>query len=115
MARLYSNENFPFPVVAELRRLGHDVLTIQETGLDNRKAPDPEVLISAHAQQRALLTINRKDFRRLHYQSSDHSGIVLCTRDIDFVGQAKRIHAVLQQYSSLAGQLIRVNRPQENG
>jgi len=32
MARLYSNENFPLPVVEELRRLGHDVLTIQETG-----------------------------------------------------------------------------------
>lgn len=56
MARLYSNENFPFPVVAELRRLGHDVLTIQETGLANRKVPDPEVLRYAHAQERALLT-----------------------------------------------------------
>ena len=33
MARFYSNENFPLPVVEEgLRRLGHDVLTIQETG-----------------------------------------------------------------------------------
>jgi hypothetical protein len=27
MARLYSNENFPLPVVEELRRLGHEVLT----------------------------------------------------------------------------------------
>jgi len=32
VARMYSNENFPLPVVEELRRLGHDVLTIQETG-----------------------------------------------------------------------------------
>jgi len=31
MARLYSNENFPLLVLLELRRLGHDVLTIQET------------------------------------------------------------------------------------
>lgn len=112
MARLYSNENFPLPVIAELRRLGHDVLTIQETGMDNRKVPDPEVLNIAHTHQRALLTLNRKDFRRLHYQSPEHSGIILCTRDIDFIGQAKRIHEVLQQYTSLAGQLIRVNRPQ---
>ena len=29
MARLYANENFPLPVVNELRRLGHDVLTTQ--------------------------------------------------------------------------------------
>jgi len=28
MARLYSNENFPFPAVEELRCLGHDVMTI---------------------------------------------------------------------------------------
>ena len=35
MARLYSNENFPLPVVLELRRLGHDVVTTQEAGLAN--------------------------------------------------------------------------------
>lgn len=38
MARLYSNENFPLQVVEELRRLGHDVLTIQETGPLSDKA-----------------------------------------------------------------------------
>jgi hypothetical protein len=31
MARLYSNENFPLPVVERLRVLGRDVLTIQKT------------------------------------------------------------------------------------
>ena len=31
MARLYSNENFLQPVVDELRRWGHDVLTVLET------------------------------------------------------------------------------------
>jgi len=30
MARLYADENFPFPAVEELRRLGHDVLTSYE-------------------------------------------------------------------------------------
>jgi len=30
MARLYSNENFPLPVVERLRALGQDVLTTQE-------------------------------------------------------------------------------------
>ncbi len=43
MARLYSNENFPLPVVEELRRLGHDVLTIQETGKANQEYPDEAV------------------------------------------------------------------------
>ena len=32
MAGLYSNENFPLPVVERLRALGHDVLTLQEAG-----------------------------------------------------------------------------------
>jgi hypothetical protein len=36
MARLYSNENFPLPVVEKLRELGHDVLTIQETGMSDQ-------------------------------------------------------------------------------
>ncbi|HEY4759482.1 MAG TPA: DUF5615 family PIN-like protein [Thermoguttaceae bacterium] len=35
MARFYANENFPLPVVEELRRLEHDVLTTQESGLKN--------------------------------------------------------------------------------
>jgi hypothetical protein len=35
MARLYTNENIPMPVVAELRRLGHDVLTSLDAGNAN--------------------------------------------------------------------------------
>jgi hypothetical protein len=31
MARLYANENFPFPVVAELRQLGHLVNQLPTT------------------------------------------------------------------------------------
>jgi len=38
VARFYANENFPLPVVEELRRLGHDVLTIQETGHPDQPA-----------------------------------------------------------------------------
>ena len=40
MARLYSNENFPYPVVEELRRLGHDVQTTLETGQAGQPMPD---------------------------------------------------------------------------
>ena len=32
MARLYADENVPFPLIEELRWLGHDVLTILEDG-----------------------------------------------------------------------------------
>lgn len=111
MARLYSNENFPLPVVQELRRLGHDVLTVQDTAQENRSIPDEEVLVFAHGQGRAVLTINRKDFLRLHLRASQHSGVILCTADRDFAGQAERIHNELVLHESLVGRLIRINRP----
>jgi hypothetical protein len=40
------------------------------------------------------------------------TGIIVCTFDPDFAGQAQRIYAAIEQQSSLSGQLIRVNRPQ---
>jgi predicted nuclease of predicted toxin-antitoxin system len=112
MARFYANENFPFPVVVELRRLDHDVVTIQETGKANQEYPDEAVLAFARDDSRIVLTINRKDFIRLHHLSSDHCGIIVCTTDLDFVGQARRIHELTLTNGDLRGQLIRVNRPQ---
>jgi hypothetical protein len=44
---LYSNENFPLPVVEELRRLGHDVLPVLEAGKAQQATSDEEVLASA--------------------------------------------------------------------
>lgn len=90
MARLYANENFPYPVVAELRRLGHDIITIQEAGKANQEYADEEVLTLASHDRRTILTINRKDFIRLHRLAPEHHGIIVCTADLDFVGQAKR-------------------------
>lgn len=110
MARLYTNENFPLPVAEELRRLGHDVLTLQDTGRGGQAVPDELVLAFASIERRVLITLNRKDFKRLHLTHPDHAGIVLCTYDPDFLGQASRIDAALKQQSSLAGQILRVNR-----
>ncbi len=109
MARFYANENFPYPVVEELRRLGHDALTIQETGRGEQAVPDAEVLGFAADEQRCVLTINRKDFIQLHRQSSQHAGIVVCTFDPDFQAQAERIHLSVDNIA-LSGKLIRVNR-----
>lgn len=110
MARLYSNENFPLPVVEALRRLGHDVLTIQETGQAGRATPDEAVLAFARSEGRALLTFNRRHFIRLHGEQSDHAGIIVCTYDPDFSALAQRIHLELVETANLAGQLRRVNR-----
>ena len=111
MARLYSNENFPLPVVEELRRLGHDVLTIQETGKAEQSLPDESVLSFGKSENRAVITLNRKHFIKLHNTNPDHSGIIVCSFDPDFIGQARRIHETIKSRSSLFKQLIRINRP----
>ena len=110
MAHLYANENFPLPVVEELRRLGHDVLTIQDAGRAARAVPDDEVLAFAVREQRAVITLNRKHFVQLHRTRSDHAGIIVCTFDRDFAAQARRIDVATAVESGLSGKLIRVNR-----
>jgi hypothetical protein len=111
MANLYANENFPLPVALELRNLGHDVLTTHEAGKSNQSIPDAEVLEFARLQNRAVLTINRKHFIRLHESQALHAGIVACSLDLDFSGQARRIDESLRSAGELTGKLIRVNRP----
>jgi predicted nuclease of predicted toxin-antitoxin system len=111
MAKLYSNENFPWPAVLELRQLGHDVLTIQETGQADQAMPDEAVLAYATTQQRILLTFNRKHFIRLHHQQPDHAGIMVCSLDVDFARLAQRIHQAITNATDFKGQLIRINRP----
>ena len=111
MARLYADENFPRPVVEELRRLGHDLLTCQEAGQAGNQVPDEQVLAFAHGSGRTVLTFDRRDYFRLHRRDPGHSGIIASTYDPDFVALAARIHAAIRSQGELAGQLIRVNRP----
>lgn len=111
MALLYSNENFPLPTVAALRRLGHDVLTVAEAGAASQRIPDEEVLAFASNRGRAVLTLNRRHFVRLHESDPIHSGIIVCTFDSAFAEQAQRIHEAIAPHASLAGLLLRVNRP----
>jgi hypothetical protein len=111
MARLYTDEDFDLAVVQELRRLGHDVLTVQEAGQANRDVPDVQVLVFAVSESRAVLTFNRRDFSRLHYASATHTGIVVCTRDADVLALAARIDQSLSAQSLLKDALIRIYRP----
>lgn len=111
MARLYANENFALPVVEELRRRGHDVLTTQDSGKAGQAIPDEEVLAFSVAQNRILLTLNRKHFIRLHGVHPDHAGIIACTFDPDFVGLASRIHDALREQVEFSSHLIRIQRP----
>jgi hypothetical protein len=99
MARLYADEDFPLPVVKELRRFGHDVRTVQEAGRANKGIDDADVLADAVADRRAVLTHNHPDFRRLHRHGQSHEGIVSCKQDPqdpqDHLGLAHRVHAAI--------------------
>lgn len=111
MARLYADEQFPRRVVENLRALGHDVLTVQEAGKANLKIPDDEVLTFAVSEDRAVLTLNRDDFFRLHRLQPEHSGIIACKDDQDRERMARRINEAIASEETLRVKLIRVNRP----
>lgn len=111
MARCYANENFPLPTLEALRHVGHDVLTIADSGQAGQAMPDADVPAFAMAEQRIVITLNRRHFIRLHQTTPGHAGIVVCTFDPDFAALAQRIHTVLEAQPQMAGQLIRVNRP----
>lgn len=111
MARFYANENFPLPVVEELRILGHDATTIQDTRNAGHAVSDEAVLNFAISENRTILTFNRKHFIRLHKAQPDHTGIIVCTFDHNFIALTNRIHQAINNQTDLSGQLIRINRP----
>ena len=109
--RFLADENFAWAVVAHLRQLGHDVATCTDAGLANRGTADADVLAAATADGRAVLTFNRRHFVRLHATVGHHAGIVVCTEDRDYAGQAARIDAAARAATPLDGRLVRVHRP----
>jgi predicted nuclease of predicted toxin-antitoxin system len=120
MPRLYADEQFPRKVSELLRTMGHDVLTVQEAGNANLGIPDEEVLAFAVSDNRAVITLNRQDFIRLHRANPVHSGIIACTNDTHRERMAIRINEAmsddkpLRVYAAeepLQGKLIRVVRP----
>ncbi len=110
MARLFADENFDNRVVAILRKFGHDVVSVQDRGLGGLKTSDEIVLERAIAEERAILTENRRDFVRLHISNSEHFGIITTTRDGDFAALSQRIDDAINNVGNLRNQLIRINR-----
>ena len=100
------------PSVEVLRQLGHDVQTLLQLGQAGLAVPDDEVLQLSTSLNRCLLTLNRKDFIKLHNQQQNHAGIVICKADADFIALAQRVDACLKsQKVPIEGQLLRVQRP----
>jgi hypothetical protein len=109
MARLYADENVDYPVVEQLRQLGHDALTVHEAGQAQQRIPNEAILAFAIAQSRAVLTYNRRHVIRLHRLRLSHSGITVCTKGDDSAALAARIDHALANVACPDGQLLRVN------
>lgn len=109
--KLLANENFDQRVVEGLRRLQYDIVTMADLGIANRQTPDEVVLAWATQLDRAVLTLNHRDFRRLHRRLGGvHAGIVSCTPDPDPSALAVRIHDRLRVLPSLASVFLRITR-----
>lgn len=72
--RLLVDENLQEPTIRFLRKLGHDVLWVNDAGL--KTAPDPLIFQRAQQDHRVLLTYNGdfSDVRDLIHH--DHPGII---------------------------------------
>lgn len=64
LLRILANENFPGPLIRELRQRGHDVTSVKDS---MRGAEDREVLATAQEEGRLVVTFD-KDFGELAYR-----------------------------------------------
>jgi predicted nuclease of predicted toxin-antitoxin system len=110
MARLYADEQFPLSASELLRIMGNNILTVQKAGNANLGIPDNHVLAFAVNDRRAVVTLNRKDFMKLHLANSEHFGIIVCTNDPDRTRLATQIDQAIATLESLQGKLIRLIR-----
>ena len=110
MAKLYANENFSSAVVKRLLELGHDVITTHDVGNSRQGIEDDAVLDFAIKSDRCVITLNRRDFIRLHRLVPRHKGIIVCSEDRDFDGFARRVDEAIVKAGSLENALIRVCR-----
>ena len=69
------------PLVKNLRKAGHDVVTVNEVGLTSQA--DSVVLNYAKKNNRILLTYNCRDFEDLHRDNPNHQGILVIYRGAD--------------------------------
>ena len=113
---LFADAMMPVKIVNKLRRLGYDVLTLQQfqgTSEPEEGLPDEIVLQVATTRRRAVITINAKDFRMLHWTQPHHQGIIICDETTDYSGRAKEIDEAIKEYTTLVGKMICVHARDE--
>lgn len=113
--RFYANENLPVELVNALQHLGHDLLTSYEAGNANQGILDEQVLSTASANNRAVITFNRDDFLVLHRSGIEHGGIVICKDDSDLQRLGQVLHDYLITQETLQNRLLRVLQQNQRG
>jgi predicted nuclease of predicted toxin-antitoxin system len=116
MVKIYADEDFSLHVVAMLQERGYDIETPHDHDNARKGIPDHDVLAFAVSLQRAVMTHNRDDFKRLHHQyqraGTSHFGIINCTRNPDDKKLALSIDTVLakhlQKHGSIENSLVLV-------
>lgn len=78
--KLLLDEMFSPLVASELRARGHDAIAIKERD-EWQSVSDPDVVSLARTEQRAVVTVNLRDFRPLHAElvapgGEGHAGMV---------------------------------------
>jgi predicted nuclease of predicted toxin-antitoxin system len=101
-------------LVKLLKKAGHDVLTVNESGLSSQL--DPIILSHACFTNRMLLTLNCRDFEALHKASPNHPGIFVVYQEanplkkMSFKAIVKAIANLEAANVPLANQFIPLNQ-----
>jgi predicted nuclease of predicted toxin-antitoxin system len=74
MMRILIDENLPFRLIRALRALGHDVEHVYTKNLAGR--PDPDVLALARAEERLLITSDRRFADMRIFLPGTHPGLL---------------------------------------
>jgi len=113
--KFYADENLPYDLVQELKRMGYDVLRAYDVGNANKWIPDDQVLATATNLARTVLTCNRRDFLILHRSGINHEGIILFKDPENFVAVGQFLHEYFITQSRLVNRLLRVLRQNQRG
>lgn len=108
MKGFLADENLPLPVVISLRLKGMNLTTVREACLEGK--PDNEVLEYALKHDLAIITMDRRDFKRLHHSGFAHKGILGVRFYPDFPEMAEAIFQAVRDQDNLDGTYIPVNR-----
>jgi predicted nuclease of predicted toxin-antitoxin system len=101
-------------LVRLLQQAGHDVITVNEVGLQGR--PDPSVLEYAKQQERLVLTRNCDDFRNLHITNPKHPGILAIyqgsdpSKDMSYRDIVNAVAKIETAQYALAGEFVVLNQ-----